>query len=330
MPLFSSPAIRAERLATAGLLLVLILAPSCQRELTRIPENPLAPHQGYVSVPGGRIWYEVVGTGPGTPILLIHGGPGGRSCGFAPLKVLGAERPVIFYDQLGGGRSDHTTDTTLWRFPRFLDEIDSLRTHLGLKELHIYGHSWGATVAAEYYLTRRPSGVRSITLAGPLLSTRRWIEDANALRAQLPVALQQVLSPHEAAGTFDAPEYQAAADSFYARYLRRRPVLPRAECEGVTGNDAIYRYMWGPTEFVATGTLRNYDVTPRLSEFDRPVLLLCGEFDEARPETVREFQRKIPGARMEMIPGSGHSLLNDASERVIVILRGFLGEIERR
>jgi len=45
--------------------------------------------------------------------------------------------------------------------------------------------------------------------------------------------------------------------------------------------------MWGPTEFRATGTLRGYDVTTRLGEFDRPVLLLAGEFDEARPQTVR-------------------------------------------
>jgi proline iminopeptidase len=321
-----------QRLAAGGLALVLIFLYGCHRELTRTPATPLAPGEGYVTVPGGRIWYEVVGTGPGTPLLFIHGGPGGRSCVFAPVsKILGEDRPVILYDQLGGGQSDRPTDTTLWRLPRFLEEIDSLRAHLRLSELHIYGHSWGATVATEYFLTRHPVGVRSITLAGPLLSTPRWIEDANALRAQLPIGLQQVLSKHEAAGTIDAPEYRAVSDSFYARHgSRRRPVVSYQECEGSASNDTIYRFMWGPTEFHATGTLRGYDVTSRLGEFDLPVLFLAGEFDEARPQTVREFQRLIRGARFEMIPNAGHSIITDERDRVIAILRGFLQEVEER
>src|SRR5437773_713409 len=78
--------------------------------------------EGYINVPGGRIWYKIVGNGPGTPLLVLHGGPGVPSYYLKPLAALGEDRPVIFYDQLGAGHSDKPADTTLWRMDRFIKE----------------------------------------------------------------------------------------------------------------------------------------------------------------------------------------------------------------
>ena len=64
-----------------------------------------SPAEGYVDVPGGRVWYRVLGSGPGIPLLVLHGGPGGRSGRLIALAALGDERPVVFYDQLGCGHS---------------------------------------------------------------------------------------------------------------------------------------------------------------------------------------------------------------------------------
>ena len=61
---------------------------------------------GYIEIPSGRIWYQVVGTGDAVPLLTLHGGPGATSDTLAPLQALADERPVIFYYQLGGGKSD--------------------------------------------------------------------------------------------------------------------------------------------------------------------------------------------------------------------------------
>jgi len=290
-----------------------------------------AGRAGFVAVPGGRIWYHEAGGGRSIPLLVIHGGPGGRSCRLAAFDRLGRERRVVRYDQLGTGRSDRPVDTTLWRLPRFVEEIDSLRRRLGLVEVHLLGQSWGGAVAAEYALTRPNSGVRSLILASPLLSTPRWMADARILRAALPAELQRTLDRHEAAGTIDHPEYVAATDSFYARHLsRRQPAWTPPECEGVTGNDSVYRYMWGPTEFNATGTLLSYDRSDRLGELRLPVLLVTGEFDEARPATVGEFARSIPGARFEVIEGSGHATAIDRPDRVTRVVADFLREVESR
>ena len=291
-------------------------------------ERAAVPREGFVPVAGGRIWYRMVGDGPGTPVIHIHGGPGGNGCKGLKLAALG-DRPVIVYDQLGSGRSDHPTDTTLWRLERFVDEIDSLRAHLRLDEVHLYGGSWGASVALEYALTRPGRGLRSLTLAGPLVSTPLWLADAEILRRQLPTPIQETLTRHEAAGTIDSPEYVAATDSFYARFYTRHPVVPNPECPANL-NTAVYRYMWGPTEFYATGTLRSYDRFDRLPELRLPVLLITGEYDEARPETVKRFQSRIPGARFEQIEDAGHSTLSDAPGQVVTALGDFLRDVERR
>src|SRR5437667_5380200 len=83
----------------------------------------LSPAEGFIDVPGGRVWYRVVGKGPRTPLVLLHGGPGAPSYYLKPLAALGDERPVVFYDQLGCGRSDRPKDSALWTIPRFVAEL---------------------------------------------------------------------------------------------------------------------------------------------------------------------------------------------------------------
>ena len=56
------------------------------------------------------------------------------------------------------------------------------------------------------------------------------------------------------------------------------------------GGEVALEYMWGPSEFVATGKLREYDRIGQLSRLKIPTLFLAGEYDEARPATMREFQ----------------------------------------
>jgi proline iminopeptidase len=213
--------------------------------------QPLKEHEGFVKVEGGKIWYKVVGHGTGIPLLLIHGGPGARSCsGMPQYSLLANERPVIFYDQLGSGLSDIPTDTALWKLQRFVNEIDSLRKHLGLSQLHILGHSWGGAVLIEYLLTKKPKGIRSAIFAGPLLSTSLWIKDAKKLVASLPKHIQDTINKYESEKNYQSPAYLAATDSFYARFLsvKQWPMAINAECEKeLSGNFQVYNYMWGPT-----------------------------------------------------------------------------------
>jgi proline iminopeptidase len=309
--------------AIASSCLVLAAAGACGRRADRIA---LRPGEGMVAVPGGKMWYRVVGTGRGTPLLVIHGGPGSTSCIQWELSRLGTDRPVIFYDQLGTGRSERPADTTLWNLPRSVAEVDSLRGALGLDSLHLLGHSWGATVALEYMLTRPHVGVKTLILVGPLLSTPRWLEDARILVSTLSDSAQRAIAVADSTGDYDTPAFAAANEEFGRRYLirNRAPLADYPGCKNVEGNGDIYRRMWGPSEFRSTGTLKDYDRTARLGELNLPVLLLGGEFDEARPETLRDFQQRIPGAEVAIIPGAGHGVMVDEPEATAAALNAFL------
>ena len=288
-----------------------------------------APGQGFVEVPGGPVWYKVVGEGDGLPLLLLHGGPGGTSCGYSLLDHLGDERPVIRYDQLGTGRSGRPNDLGLWTVERYVEELHALRQHLGLDRFHLLGHSWGASLAGAYVLAKGTDGIASVVFSSPLISTPRWIEDANLLRQNLPEDVQGVLNAHEAAGTTDSEAYRQASEVFYERHVYRgEPAEPMDDCSDAPGSSLIYNYMWGPTEFRATGTLRDFDISDRLHEITVPVLFVTGEFDEARPATVASFQRKIPGAQMIVIKGVAHASISRAPDTYRRALEKFLDWVE--
>src|SRR5262249_6113146 len=87
--------------------------------------------EGTIEVPGGRVWYRSVGEG-GTPLLCLHGGPGFTHYYLEPLEALAGRRQVIFYDQLGCGRSDRPDDASLWTVEPFLEELAQGRAAAGL------------------------------------------------------------------------------------------------------------------------------------------------------------------------------------------------------
>jgi proline iminopeptidase len=306
--------------------IALLLLAACSIATAR---EALTPRQGFIDVPGGPVWYRISGTGPGIPVLALHGGPGGVSCSFARLDPLGDRRPIVRYDQLGTGRSGRPDDLSLWTVERYVEELDVIRKKLGLTKVHLVGHSWGASLAAAYVLAKGTDGIASVVFSSPLLSTPLWIKDAGLQRSQLPEDVQRTLAQHEKAGTTDSKEYMAASDVYNERHLYagKRPEAP-VECKGAPDSQVIYEYMWGPQEFFATGTLLDFDVTPRLHEIKVPVLFITGEFDEARPETVAGFQKLIPGAQFTVIKDAGHATLSKKPEEYRSVLESFLESVE--
>lgn len=289
-----------------------------------------ATAEGYVEVEGGRIWYRVVGDGPGTPLITLHGGPGFPHDSLLPLAALADERPIVFYDQLGCGRSSRPTDVELWRVSRFVDELASLCKALALERYHVLGTSWGSMLATDFALSR-PAGLASLVLANPCLSIPRWMEDAATLRAKLPEATQQVLTRHEELGSTDCPEYQAAMAAYYQTYMCRLSPWPdEVERSYAHAGMSVYRTMWGRNEFNADGTLSTYDRTDRLGEITVPTLFLCGRHDEATPEATQHYQSLVPDAQLMVFEDSAHMPHFEEPEAYLDTVRGFLAGVEAR
>lgn len=290
-------------------------------------DTTLPPGEARLAVDGGRIWYKVSGTGQGTPVILLHGGPGYSSYYLKPLEALGTDRPVVRYDQLGGGKSDGLTDTTKMTIAHFVAELDSLRSHLGYPRVHLVGHSWGTILALEYYRAH-PDRVASLTLASPALNIPAWESHAHALEKTLSDSAQRAIRIADSTKKFDAPGYQNALGEFYGKYVWLHPVKADLDSMMAQANERIYNYMQGPSEFTITGTLKTYDATPFLRHVAVPTLFTVGDVDEANPALVRAEAKLVPHATVTVIPHAAHLTTWDNPEAMIATVRAHLARAD--
>jgi len=309
--------------AAASHILVFILLLGC----TQV--DKLRTGEGFIPVAGGKIWYSVTGSGDRTPILLLHGGPGSPSYYLNPLLPLGKDRPVIMFDQLGCGRSDRITDTTLMTMDNHIDQIRSLLSHLNIKEFYLYGHSWGTMLGTDYYL-KYPEGIKGLILASPCLSAQMWISDADTLISTLPDSIQLVLEQSRKNMITDSTKLAAAIEVYSNNfYNRKQPVSEDAKKSNTESGKNVYEFMWGKSEFSASGTLKNYDRTMDLKKIKIPVLYTTGEFDAARPGTVNYYHELTPNSQFAVIKGAGHVTMHDNAVAELGAINGFLNELEK-
>jgi proline iminopeptidase len=296
----------------------------------RETKSTSALREGYVLVPGGNVWYRVVGANrKKIPLLLLHGGPGASHDYLEPLEPLSDERPVIFYDQLGSGNSDRPDDRSLWTIKRFVEELEHVREALQLHEVHILGQSWGTMLGVDYVLAKAPQGVTSLILSGPCLSAARWSTDQKAYLSEFPEAIRRVIQDSEASGDFSSSGYQEAMKQYYKRHVCRLDPWP--ECLTRTFEKlghAVYEYMWGPSEFTVTGLLKDYDRTARLKEISIPTLFTCGRYDEATPDTTTYYHTMLPGSEIAVLEGASHEHHIERPEQYMQIVRSFLHRAE--
>ena len=137
---------------------------------------PTPPHdEGLLDVGDGqRLHYEVRGDPDGVPAVVLHGGPGSgaspRWAGF-----FDPERyRVVLLDQRGAGRStpstqDPATDLSVNATAHLVEDLERLRTHLGVERWLLLGGSWGSTLGLTYAVTH-PEHVRAVVLGAVTLT----------------------------------------------------------------------------------------------------------------------------------------------------------------
>jgi len=287
---------------------------------------------GTIAFRDWQTWYRITGNldGGKTPLVVLHGGPGAAHN--YTLRIAGIARQgraVVHYDQLGIGSSTHLPDhgADFWTVELFLDELDNLLAALGIAgSYHLLGQSWGGMLAAEHAV-RRPPGLRGLVIANSPASMELWLSGAAELRAALPPEVQRTLLAHEAAGTTDHPEYQAAEQVYNERHVCRVVPTPpevQATWDNIAADPTVYHTMNGPNEFHVVGTLKDWSVVDRLHLIDVPTLLVSGKYDEATPETIRPFADHIPDVRWHLFEHSSHMPHVEEEEFYLQVVGSFL------
>ncbi|KAI1743878.1 Alpha/Beta hydrolase protein [Xylaria scruposa] len=281
-------------------------------------------------------WFKIFGDlSSATPMIILHGGPGACHDYLLPLRDLSPSVPLIFYDQIGNGKSTHLPEKNgneeFWSVKLFRDELDNLISHLGLQDqpFDVYGHSWGGMLAVEWAAASPHSAnLRRLIITNSLASMDAWRAGITILRQKLPNDVQEVLHRAEREGNFETPEYEAAIEVFYKRHLCLARPWPSKEVEAAlywfAKDPTTYGTMYGPSELSITGSLRDWTSIPILNKIKVPTLLINGTEDEAQDVAMQPFFDHIEKAKWITLDNASHFSHVDQREKYMSHLRAFL------
>lgn len=290
-----------------------------------------------IPIDGGkfRVWTKKVGGGGGgrsTKMLTLHGGPGVTheyfECFEDFLPQEGVE--VYYYDQLGSSYSDQPDDPSLWTMPRFVEEVEQVRSALGLENFYLFGHSWGGMLGIDYAL-KYGRHLKGFVLSDMTASIPAYEKYVAKLRAALPAEVIATLDKYEGKNDYDNPEYQRVMiEGVYARHLCRLPEWPEPFARSFRHlNTQVYKTMQGPNEFIFTGNLKRWDRWADLPKITVPTLVLGGRHGTMSPDDLRREAELIPNARLAICERGSHLSMYDDQQSYFEYLTTFLKDNER-
>jgi proline iminopeptidase len=274
-----------------------------------------------ITTPAGthRVWTKRTGNNPATKMLLLHGGPGATHeylLGFDSF-LPGAGVEYYYYDQLGSGWSDRPDDPSLWTIERFVDEVEQVRSALGLtsENLVLFGQSWGGLLAIEYALAHQQH-LKALVISNMMASIPAYNRYAAhvLIPAEDPATIAEIKAL-EAAGDTDDPRYdELLMGEHYVKHVLRLP--PDDWPEPVVRsfariNKSIYVPLQGPSELGASGLLSNWDRVADLHRIEVPTLVIGAAHDTMDPAHLQEMAARIPNGSYLHCPHGSHLAMYD-------------------
>jgi proline iminopeptidase len=289
-----------------------------------------------VKTPKGefKVWTKRFGNNPRIKVLLLHGGPGFTHEYFESLEsYLPAEGiEFIYYDQLGSAFSDAPKDASLWTIERFVEEVEQVRTALGLTKDNFYllGHSWGGILAVEYAL-KYGTNLKGLIISNMMMSIpdyNRYAEEVLSKTIEAPVLKE--LKAIEAKGDYDNPRYmELLIPHFYHKHVCRLNEWPDAlNRASARLNKDVYVLMQGSSEFRASGLLEKWDRKADLPKLKMPTLVIGGTFDTMDPAHMKWVSAQVPQGSFLLCPQGSHMSMWDDQKTYHLGLIRFLQAVD--
>ncbi|KAI1409007.1 proline-specific peptidase [Hypoxylon sp. FL1857] len=285
-----------------------------------------------------KTWYKIIGSleSDAIPLIALHGGPGGGHEYLTPLVDLQEKYglPVIFYDQIGCGRSTHLQekmgDDSFWTFDLFVKELDNLVDHLKLREkgFYVLGQSWGGMLGSAY-ATRQPRGLKKLVLVSSPASIPLYMEGCKHLLSQLPQDVRETLEECDRQGDHESEKFQEAALVFNKKHVCRIDPMPepvQMAFKHLKEDPTSYLTMQGPSEFVIVGkAFTGWEGYKQGHNIQVPTLLINGSDDEVGDTCFEPWLWAIPKVKWVTIEGASHMSHWEKREKFIQLCGAFLG-----
>ena len=306
--------------------------------LTLFPDiKPNAQHRIAVDPPH-ELFVEESGNPDGIPVLVVHGGPGG-GCEDYHRRFFDAERyRIILMDQRGAGRSRPLAEFVGNTTQNLVDDIETVRTFLGVDRWILFGGSWGSTLSL-VYAQSHPDRVLGLVLRGIFLCRPRdihWVYQEGASRV-FPDYWRDFLAPipEGERGDLVAAYYRRLTSSNELEQMQAAKAwsIWEGRCATLHPNPRVVEHFGHPHVAIALARIEcHYFMNNAFLEDDQivrdaallkdiPGIIVHGRYDMVCPlDNALALSQAWPEADLRIIRDAGHS----ASEPAIIdaLMRG--------
>lgn len=260
---------------------------------------------GYIEIEEASLYFRTVGEG--TPLVIVHGGPGMSHDYLAPqfINLLSKDYRLIFYDQRGSGRSTGVKDTTRLTIEQFVEDLEEVRRTFNLGKMNLVGHSFGGLLAM-YYAKTFPSQVKKLLL----------IDTAAASWELLFPYFRKTIADRRSDSSRKEMEKIEALENFgndpeiMERYwhLFFQPFFDnQALSDSLDFNiDEQWLANYRVTSEHVQGNLGKYDIHDQLKSISCPTLILHGEGSTISIEAAKAIHSIIPMSQLIVFKDTGH------------------------
>lgn len=239
------------------------------------------------------------------------------------LRTLAGDHHVVAYDQRGCGESGVPDVDQPLVLSRHVEDVERVRSEMGLGPVAVLGHSFGSVLAILFAL-HHPEAVTHVVLVGGA-PTREFREGyRRAVAEELPAEARERLAEIQAEPITDEAMHERFALALPLYFRRDLTPAERASLlESVSFSAEVNR--------VLAAGIEEYDLSPALSHLGQPALVIYGEKDRVvRPEYQLQFRGKLPTARFVAFFESGHFPFLEEPEPFARVVHYFLRHGHRR
>lgn len=289
---------------------------------------------GMLSLDGRHVMYwEQSGNPEGAPVVFLHGGPGAGAAAAHRRFFDPDYYRIIVFDQRGCGRSKPHADVEANTTDHLLEDMETLRIHLGVERWLLFGGSWGSTLALAYGL-RWPDRCTGFVLRGIFLGTRKevdWFlngmgmffpEAARAFRGHLPKGERKDLLASYHRRLMDPnPRVHGPAAAAWSHYESAcSNLFPRGDERGVFNGTALALARIEAHYFVNDLFLREGALLSRINQLaSHPAIIVQGRYDMVCPIVSADMlARAWRNAEFAIVPDAGHSALEPGIRAVLI------------
>lgn len=286
--------------------------------------------EGFVSVKEGKLFYREAGKG--VPLIVLHGGPGLSQDYLLPqLYKLAENNLVIFYDQRGSGRSLETKlDADHINIDQFVEDLETLRTSLGLDKFILMGHSWGGFLAMQYATLHQENLMGLIlldTAPADYKGQKAFVDEFGLRTKDIHNDIKPIFS-YEDFKELNAVQISDLYRKLFSVYFYNpKEVKDLSLNFSVASAQSGFRVM---EEMSKTDWLQpNIDLFPSLKKLSVPTFILHGKQDIVPAWTAQEIKDAIPRSEIVVLDHSDHFPYIEQPSQFFYELNNFLRKISK-